>query len=264
MAAYAHRWNAEDYAANSSAQYDWGQALLERIPLQGHEHILDLGCGDGKLTALLAARVPSGAVTGIDSSAEMLALAQRRWGGGNRAFVQMDMQTLCFEAAFDLVYSNSAVHWAANHPAVLAGVWRALRPGGRMIMQAPAAGNCAGFVAAADAVREEESWRDYFQDFHFPWHFVSAEEYAALVPAAGLTLDYLKPVHLDMCHKDRAALMGWFRSTWMPYLHRVPEAERDVFVAAVVDAYLQRHPADADGRTHVDMERLEVVAHKLN
>lgn len=81
MAAHAHRWNAEDYAANSSAQYDWGRALLERIPLQGHEHILDLGCGDGKLTALLAARVPQGAVTGIDSSPDMLALAQRRWAG---------------------------------------------------------------------------------------------------------------------------------------------------------------------------------------
>ena len=264
MSAVCHRWNAEDYAANSTAQFDWGRALLERIPLQGHEHILDLGCGDGKLTALLAARVPRGAVTGIDSSAEMLALAQRRWGGGNVAFVQMDMQALRFEGAFDVVYSNAAVHWAADHPAVLAGVRRALRPGGRLIMQAPAAGNCAGFVAAAEAVRAKQVWRKYFAEFRFPWRFVSREQYAAWLPAAGLDVDYLKPLALDMCHENRAALMGWFRSTWMPYLHRVPEAERDAFAAAVVDAYLQRHPADAEGRTHVDMVRLEVAARKAN
>jgi trans-aconitate 2-methyltransferase len=262
MTAPAHRWNAEDYAANSSAQYDWGRTLLARMPLQGYERILDLGCGDGKLTALLAARVPRGAVTGIDSSAEMLALAQRRWAGDNLAFVQMDMQALRFDAAFDVVYSNSAVHWAQDHPALLAGVWRALRPGGRILMQAPAIGNCAGFVAAADAVRAQDPWRDYFADFRFPWRFVSGEDYAAWLPAAGLEVAYLKPVHLDMCHGDRAALMGWFRSTWMPYLHRLPESRRDAFAEAVVDTYLATHLADAQGRTHVAMVRLEVAAHK--
>jgi trans-aconitate 2-methyltransferase len=262
MNAVAHRWNAEQYAANSSAQYDWGRALLERIPLQGHERILDLGCGDGKLTALLAARVPQGVVTGIDSSAEMMALAQRRWGGSNRAFVQMDMQALRFEAAFDVVYSNSAVHWAQDHPAVLAGVQRALRPGGRLIMQAPGTGNCAAFVEAAEQVRAEQCWCEYFADFRFPWRFVSAEEYAAWLPEAGMQLDYLRPMGMDMCHENRAALMGWFRSTWMPYLHRVPDARRDAFAEAVVDTYLARHPVDTQGRTHVAMVRLEVSAYK--
>jgi trans-aconitate 2-methyltransferase len=262
MTALAHNWNAEDYAANSSAQYDWGRALLQRMPLCGGEHILDLGCGDGKLSALLADRVPRGTVTGIDSSAGMLALAQRRWGGGNRAFVQMDMQALRFDAAFDVVYSNSAVHWAQDHPAVLAGVRRALRPGGRLIMQAPAAGNCVEFVAAAEAVCEESRWRAYFSDFRFPWRFVSRDEYAAWLPATGLVVDQLKPLPLDMCHADRAALLGWFRSTWMPYWHRVAEHERDAFAAAVVDRYLAHHPVDAQGRTHVAMRRLEVTAHR--
>jgi trans-aconitate methyltransferase len=262
MTAPAHRWNAEDYAANSSAQYEWGRELLERIPLQGHEHILDLGCGDGKLTALLAARVPRGTVTGIDSSTDMLALAQRHWAGGNLSFRPMDMQVLGFEAAFDVVYSNSAVHWAADHPAILAGVHRALRPGGRLLMQAPGAGNCAGFVAAADSVRREERWREYFRDFRFPWCFVTADEYRQWLPAAGLVVDYLKPMNLDMCHADRAALAGWFRSTWMPYLDRVPAPQRDAFAEAVVEAYLARWPQDRDGSTHVAMVRLEVAAHR--
>jgi trans-aconitate methyltransferase len=262
MNAVAHCWNAEQYAANSSAQYDWGRALAERIPLQGHERILDLGCGDGKLTALLAARVPKGAVTGIDSSASMMALAQSRWGGGNRAFVQMDMQALRFEAAFDVVYSNSAVHWAQDHPAVLAGVQRALRPGGRLIMQAPGIGNCAAFVEAAEQVRAQSEWRSDFDDFCFPWRFVSAAEYANWLPVVDLKVDYLRPMDVDMCHENRAALMGWFRSTWMPYLHRLPEAQRDAFAAAVVDTYLASHPVDVQGRTHVAMVRLEVSAYR--
>lgn len=172
----------------------------------------------------------------------------------------MDMQALRFEAAFDVVYSNSAVHWAADHPALLAGVQRALRPGGRLLMQAPGAGNCAGFVAAADSVRGEGCWREYFRNFRFPWRFVTAAEYRQWLPAARLSVDYLKPVSLDMCHADRAALAGWFRSTWMPYLDRVPAPQRDAFAEAVVAAYLAQRPQDANGRTHVDMVRLEVAA----
>jgi len=261
-------WDAQDYAANSSVQYGWGRELMDMLALCGDEHILDIGCGDGKLTALLAQRVPAGVVIGIDVSAEMVALASERWGEGDRLmFRRMDAQDIRSAAdlteRFDAVFSNSALHWVPDHPVVLAGVHAALRAGGRMLIQTPGAGNCAAFVDAADRVRMMPRWRGYFADFRFPWLFYEAEDYAYWLPQAGLRIDAIELQHKDMCHENRAALAGWMRTTWLPYLARVPEAEQAVFIDATVDAYLADVPPDAAGRTHVDMVRLDIAATKL-
>ncbi len=124
-------WNALDYAANSSAQYGWGCELIDKLTLRGDERILDIGCGDGKLTALLAQCVPAGVVVGIDASAEMVALASKRWGEGDRLmFRQMDAQEIRsatdLAGRFDVVFSNSVLHWVPDHPAVLAGIHHSL------------------------------------------------------------------------------------------------------------------------------------------
>jgi len=261
-------WNAQDYAANSSAQYGWGRELMDKLALRGDERILDIGCGDGKLTALLALRVPAGVVVGIDASAEMVALASERWGEGNRLmFRQMDAQEIRSAAdlagRFDVVFSNSALHWVSDPPAVLAGIHHSLRVGGRVLIQTPGTGNCAAFVDATDRVRMMPRWRGYFADFRFPWLFCETEDYACWLPQAGLRIDAIERQHKDMCHENRAALAGWMRTTWLPYLACVPAAEQAAFIDVVVDDYLADVPPDAAGRTHVDMVRLDVAAMKL-
>ena len=73
----ANVWNAADYAANSAVQQSWARELIAKLHLRGDEHILDVGCGDGKVTAELARAVPRGSVTGTDASAEMIAFAKK-------------------------------------------------------------------------------------------------------------------------------------------------------------------------------------------
>jgi len=75
-------WNAADYAANSTVQQTWARELIAKLNLRGDEHILDVGCGDGKVTAEIARAVPRGSVTGADASPQMIEFAKKNFSGG--------------------------------------------------------------------------------------------------------------------------------------------------------------------------------------
>jgi trans-aconitate 2-methyltransferase len=263
----AYSWNAADYAQNSSAQRLWAVELLGKLRLQGWERVLDLGCGDGRITAQIAARVPKGGATGVDNSGGMVAHARAALGGGPRGnlrFVQADAQELPFADGFDIVFSNAALHWVQDHRAVLAGIGRSLRPGGRVMLQMGGRGNVEEVRAAAAQVMARESWRRYFAGFEFRYGFYGPEEYNAWLAEAGLAPVRLELIAKDMIHPNQAGLEGWIRTTWLPYTERVPAAERDRFIAQVAERYLERTPLDAAGQTHVAMVRLEVEAFKPN
>src|SRR5205809_7855039 len=123
------RWDASDYAKNSQGQYGWAMGNIGKLALQGSEAVLDIGCGDGKITAEIARLVPHGRVLGIDRSEEMIALAMRLIQLPNTTFRILDAQGLDFDSEFDAVFSNSALHWMPNPQAVVRGIARALKPG---------------------------------------------------------------------------------------------------------------------------------------
>ena len=130
-------WNPADYAANAGFVPALGTAVFDLLAPQPGEAILDLGCGDGVLTRRIA---DAGAdVLGVDSSAAMLAAARER----GLQVAQADGQALAFDARFDAVFSNAALHWMPDQAAVAAGVFRALKPGGRYV------GECGGFMNVA-------------------------------------------------------------------------------------------------------------------
>lgn len=130
----AYRWDADDYAGHSQAQFTWAQELIAKLDLAPDETILDLGCGDGKASALIAASVPIGSVLGVDNSRAMINLAREQFPSSaypNLIFQVTDAVRLPFDRRFDAVFSNAALHWVQDHLSVLRGVKRALkRPGG--------------------------------------------------------------------------------------------------------------------------------------
>ena len=109
-----HEFNGEEYKKASTHQKEWGNKIIAEFNLRGDEHILDLGCGDGVLTAELARLVPDGFVLGIDSSRGMIATA-RKLEAKNLSFRVEDINNLDFKNEFDLVFSNAALHWVKNH-----------------------------------------------------------------------------------------------------------------------------------------------------
>jgi trans-aconitate 2-methyltransferase len=256
------KWDASDYAQNATAQYVWAQSLIERLALKGDEAILDLGCGDGRITAEIAAQ-HAGRVVGSDSSSEMVCLATEKYAGQpDLAFLVMDAAALKFDTEFELIFSNAALHWVKDHRAVLAGMNRALRAGGRVVLSMGGKGNALGPLSAMDSLVKSEKWRPWFEGFVFPYAFYGIEEYATWLAEAGFTPSRLELVPKDMVHESVDGLKGWIRTTWFPYTQRVPQTMQETFIDELVASYLENHPADDFGRTHVKMVRLEVEASK--
>lgn len=260
-----HRWDPETYSLSSSAQKMWAEELLSRISIRGDERILDIGCGDGKITAQISRLVPKGSVAGLDSSQEMLGFA-RSWFPAeewpNLAFQHGDARDLQYDNQFDLVLSFAALHWVLDHRPVLAGIRRSLRKGGRVFMQFGGRGNAARVLDIAGEMITEERWRPYFEGFEFPYGFFGPEEYRVWLDASGLKTVRLELLEKDMVQKGRSGLASWITSTWLPYIERVPEELRSDFIYSVVERYVQLHPPDENGDIHVGMVRLEVEARK--
>jgi trans-aconitate methyltransferase len=260
-----YRWNAQDYAQNSQAQQQWAKELITQLQLCGHETLLDLGCGDGKVTAEIARIVDHGTVVGIDNSEAMLALAQRRYPQTqhpNLSFRVMDAGNLSFAEQFDVVFSNAVLHWIKQHQPVIDGLYRSLKTGGRILLRMGGQGDAAGMRMVIDRVKDTAPWLRYFIGFEFPYTFPGADEYRLMLEAASFTVKRLELVAKDMTHESRAGLAGWIRTTWLPYMQRVPEEYREWFIEAVCSSYLDQVTLCADGKAHVAMVLLEVEAEK--
>jgi len=254
------QWNAADYAANSAVQLAWARELLARLPLRGDEHILDVGCGDGKITAEIARAVPRGSATGIDASAAMIAYARATFPGLD--FHVMDARRIQFPRPFDVVFSNAALHWVDDHPAFLRGAAAGLRPGGRLLISCGGRGNAQAVVVALHAVMRRKRWREWFRGMPIPYFFYGPEDYQVCLEGAGFGTHAVTLTPKDATYAGIDGLAAWLRTAWLPYTQRVPGAERDEFIAAVAERYVATHPADHEGRVTVRMVRLEIEAVK--
>lgn len=259
----AQNWNAQDYSRNASAQWNWAQELIDKLHLRGDETLLDIGSGDGKITASLAGRLPRGRVIGIDASASMGSLARASFPAAqhpNLDFRQMDAAALDLPERFDAAFSNATLHWVPDHPAVLRGLSRCLKPGGRILLQMGGQGNAAEIEAAFQRRMAQPSYRDHFLDFKTPYRFYGPQSYRDWLPDAGFSARRIELIPKDMQHDGPEGLKGWLRTTWFPFTDRLPEPLRAVFLEEVLADYLERFPLDAQGKTHVAMLRLEVEA----
>jgi trans-aconitate methyltransferase len=253
-------WNAMDYAKNSSEQQKWARELITKLHFRGDERVLDLGCGDGKVSAEIAGQLPHGKVLGVDLSQAMIDFATRTFALANLSFAQADARAMRLEREFNVVFSNAVLHWVYDHVPVLQGICRALRPGGRILLQMGGRGNAANVLAAVNEVTHETRWSSCFEGFNFRYGFHGPEEYTRWLTDAGLQPQRVELIPKDMTHPTVERFAGWFRTTWLPWLECVPQAQREPFIAAVVERYLAAHPADGAGRIHVAMVRLEVEA----
>ena len=260
-----HKWNPEEYAKHSSAQLAWARELIARLKLGGDETVLDIGSGDGKVTAEIAASVPHGRVVGIDGSPEMVKFAHAHFDDQrfpNLEFACMDARRIELNRCFDIVFSNATLHWIEDHPAVLKGLSRVMRRGGRLIISCGGRGNAVEILEAVGVVTAKEHWRKYFQRFAFPYHFYGPEEYSRWLPEARLSPLRVELVPKNMTHPGAEGLAAWIRTTWLPFTERVPESAREGMIQEVVKTYLDRFPVDAAGDACVKMVRLEVEAMK--
>jgi trans-aconitate 2-methyltransferase len=258
-------WNPTDYAKNSANQYAWAKELMLKLKLQGDETLLDIGCGDGKITAELAKALPNGKAVGIDSSVEMIKLAKTTFPNEqypNLSFNITDARDIPNQAEFNVAFSNATLHWILDQKAVLKGVHRSLKPQGRVLFQMAGKGNAKAVLDLFDELLVLRKWKRYFEGFTFPYAFLDPTEYRALLASTGLKAVRVERFPREMKFPNAEGLAGWVRTTWLPFTERIPAEMRGDFVKEIVDRYLAGHPAAVDGTIHLGMVRLEVEATK--
>ena len=251
-------WDPAAYAANSAAQHSWARELIANLSLRGDEHVLDVGCGDGKVTAEIARAVPKGAVTGVDASASMIRFARTRFAPprfSNLDFQVMDARRIRLPETFDIVFSSSALHWVDDHRAFLRGAAACLRPGGRLLVSCGGKGNAQEVFLALRPEMRRQHWRQFFRKMDKPYFFYAPNDYRKWLPRCGFKVRRVRLAPKDAAYQGRASLAAWLRTTWLPYTQRIPEAMREEFVAAIADRYMAKHPADAAGCVRVRMVR---------
>ena len=258
-----YRWDAKDYHNSSAEQQKWEQDLISKLALVGDERVLDIGCGDGKVTAEIAGHLPDGSVPGIDRSKEMIRFAQRNFPAKrfpNLAFEMMNAENLSFGGEFDVVFSNAALHWVINHFPVLEGIKKSLKPSGKILLQMGGGWNAAEIPEVPDVVLKNERWSGYFTDFPIPYGFYGPDEYGVWLENAGIAAMRVELIPKDMIHEGREGLAAWIRTTWLPYTRKVPEGLRGEFISEIVDGYIKKYPPDDRGSFHIRVMRLEVKA----
>ena len=251
-------WNPSDYAQHSSVQQVWARELIAKLHLRGDERVLDVGCGDGKVTAEIAAAVPRGQVVGVDNSADMVGYASTTHQKSNLRFQVADASELPFSGEFDVIFSNACLHWIYDHRPVLAGIRRALAPGGRALLQMGGKGNAAEAMKVVNEMMASSRWSGYFRSFAFRYGFHAPDDYRGWLIEAGLRPLRVELIPKTMHHAGREGLTGWFRSTWHPFINAVPPELQEQFIDQTVTVYLDRHALTSKGEALVAMVRLEV------
>jgi len=235
-------WNAEQYQAGCSFVWQYGRDLLGLLAPQPGERILDAGCGTGQLTSEIAA---SGAeVTGIDSSAAMLEQARRNAPAVR--FEVADIRHLPYRAEFDAVFSNAVLHWVPEADEAAESFARALKPGGRLVIEMGGRGNVRELLAASDRALRALGVPD--PERYHPWFYPGIPEYAAILERHGLEVTFAalfdRPTPLP------SGIRAWFEMFGQKLVEALPPAQLPEYYRLV----------EQSAGPEADYRRLRIVA----
>ncbi len=250
--------DAGTYHNNSSQQWNLVENWIESISWEGNERVLDVGCGDGKITALIASKVPSGQVVGLDVSPSMVQFAASQFQSPVLSFAVGDAAHLSFEQNFDVVVSFSTLHWVLDQESALKGIARALAPGGKAYIKtygkAP-----MNFVAVCEKLMHSDEWRGLFPEYRPQRVYFTPEEYQALLNGAGFDRVELTSYWYEYPLPDREAAFRYAK----PLINFIGHLSGDLqekFVNEFIDEILKLAQPAADGSIVFRFLILQVIA----
>lgn len=253
-------WNSDQYLKFAAERTQPAVDLAARIALDVPRRAIDLGCGPGNSTSVLARRWPAAELTGLDSSAAMLATARKDFPAWT--WLEADIATWCASESFDVVFTNAALQWVPDHARTFPHLLAQVAPGGAFAVQMP-----ANFDAPPHRVMRElgasAAWRGHFASPPREWHVHPPEfYYDALAPHASRvdlwTTDYLHVL------ADLDGIVEWYKGTGLrPWLDALPDADtRTRFLADYRAALAPHFPPRADGRVLFPFRRLFGIAYR--
>jgi trans-aconitate 2-methyltransferase len=232
-------WSGEEYAQISALQKSMAHEALSALAFAGDEAVVDIGCGDGFITAALAQMVSAGVVVGVDPSRGMITAAARRGRVSNSGpwFVRGDARHLPFRETFDAAVSFNALHWVPEQQRALDQIASAMRPGARALIQLVCASERPSVEAVAMSLCRNPRWARRFDGFAAPFFHPQPSEYDDLAARAGLTVASLTVTDREWDFGGRDGFAYWCSVGSAAWTDRLEGEDRHGFVDQLVDSY---------------------------
>jgi trans-aconitate 2-methyltransferase len=259
-------WNPAQYLEFADARLRPALDLIARIQLEAPRSIIDLGCGTGNVTRLLAERWPQARLVGVDSSPAMLREAHAVAGDGPRcSFVTADLAEWQPDGPVDLVYSNAALHWLPDHAALFARVAAMVAPGGVLAVQMPDNFRAPSHTLIAEIARSE-LWRAKVGGIVREPPVAAPADYFAWLSARMAKVDIWRTEYLQVLEArtdGEHPVAAWTKGTWLvPFLEALGESDRAAFLREYMDRLAVAYPPRGDGRTLFPFGRVFIVANR--
>jgi trans-aconitate 2-methyltransferase len=252
-------WNPATYLEFAAYRARPAADLIAQIDLHIPGAIYDLGCGPGTLTRKLKDRWPERAVTGLDSSPEMLADARKKFPGGDIAWAEADITTWTPATTAALVFSNAALHWVPNHSALFPRLMSIVTPGGLFAMQMPMTAD-APYHACVHRLLQKPRWKERLTGIHSHDHPLAARAYYDFVSPLAARVDIWES-HYHHVLAGKEAVTAWASGTTLvPYLTVLADGEKQGFLADYTEEAGKAYPPQQDGKVLFTMQRVFLVA----
>jgi trans-aconitate 2-methyltransferase len=231
-------WDGAGYARISGLQRAMATASLEDVAVAGTERVLDVGCGDGYVTRVIASRVPCGSVLGVDASPRMVEAARAADDRlANVSFQVGDVTTMSFGPDFDLVVSFNALHWLAEQETAYRNIAAALKPTGRALVQFVCHGPRPSVERVAMDVTGDPRWAPAFAGFEQPFVHIDPDDLTSIAGSAGLDVTRQSVVDRAWDFGSRDRFAQWCTVGFSDWTSRLPAEDLPAFVGAVVERY---------------------------
>lgn len=225
------------YAKNSSLQWNWAISALERYSWKGDERVLDLGCGDGKITAWIANNKTRGLSVGLDVAPAMVLFASETHRDcPNLLFLEGDISKLPFFEQFDLITAFCSLHYVVEQEEGLKAIRRSLYPGGKFLFVAPGRdGTSLGPLS--ETLIQSAKWAGFFPAFRRQRVYYTKDAYQALLEKTGFRVISFQAAHDAVRFQDQSALLDWLRPL-VNYTAHLPDELREEFLKDLADQML--------------------------
>lgn len=256
-------WDPGIYRQSATMQRRWTEALLSKVNLDPYQKILDIGCGDGEITAKLSLEKLDRIVIGIDISPKMIAFAKSSFSEPqykNLSFLEGNAEAIQFENDFDAVVSFNTIHRLPNPQIALQQMYAALKAGGLFAAVFPAIGSkiLSESIAKVDTKPE---WSKYFEVYDRKEYLNTEEAYSGYLSDIGFIREKVQILWQDEIFETRQAFFDILKASYTQK-DSIPAEKQDKFFNEIIDEYLIMMPLDHEGKVHFYFNRMEIIATK--
>jgi trans-aconitate 2-methyltransferase len=236
------KWNAELYQKSSALQFQLGVMAIDRLNPHDEDMILEIGCGNAMITIELAKLIPNGKLIAVEMSKEMTEQAKLNLLNQtvtNVEIINMNALDIDFIEKFDIVFSNSAIHWITNLEVMYGLIFKALKRNGRIMIQTGLK-SMNTMVKTVFSIIQNKKFRHYLKDFENPWKFLTVEDTNNLLEHIGFIDIKIDPYEHRMVFNSKDELLNYFTSsTLVPFLNILPDTAKEKFKEDFLQTYLK-------------------------